>query len=420
MTVISNPISIHRYMGLSTDTKPTKAAPLGLAPPTNASTFYEHDTGELWITYDSTTWVPKDIGSKRAWTFGTPTLRQANAGQASWSRYQYQKGGTGWNAKLEGGAQSGDDWASMFVPVNELPLSELATVLWSYHKADSVQSGVALEIWAHDPNDFSKRAEIGQTMDAVGVTAGWHSEELTITDDEFKWWGENVTDADGSAPDTCTTTNTNYTWAEYITDSVFSTWTIYRIELVIGWVGAGTLLPAHLAEVVINGTVIPLGPKSGKSSVDVLQTKTIIGGAATALDVISEHASTGEDWDFDMGASGYVTKAIVTIATASLTERLTLYLFTVAPTGVVNDNVANNSPVVADIPYLVGWVDFPALEDTSSAAMSQTIATPSTVGNLPLAYKGPVLYGILIGRDGGTLGGVLCSIHLFADIQEDN
>ena len=350
------------------------------------------------------------------WTFGAPTLRQSNAGQASWSRYQYQKGGTGWNAKLEGGIQSGDDWASMFVPVNEIPLSELNTILWSYHKAGSVQSGVALEIWAHDPTDFSKRAEIGQTMGAVGYTAGWQSEELDTSASEFKWWGENV-----GSPDTCATTNTDYTWAQYQSDSVFSTWTIYRIEFVIGWVGAGTLLPAHLAEVVINGTAIPLGPKNGKSSVNAVHARSIAGGAAGALDVVSNAtASSGTAWTWDMGASGYITKGIITIATTSLTSRLALFLFTVTPTGELDDNDPNNSPLVADIPYFVGVIDFPALVDRAAGGPSYTIATPSTVGNLPLAYKGPVLYGILVNLDAATLGNAVCSIHLFADIQEDN
>ena len=359
--------------------------------------------------------VARALKTIPTWTFGAPTLRSSNEGQASWSRWQYQKGATAWNALLEGGVQSGDDWASMFVPVNEMPRSELKTILWSYHKTDTAQSGVALEIWAHDPSDFSKRAEIGQTMAEVGTTAGWHSEKLDTSLSEFKWWGENV-----GSPDTCTTTNTNYTWAQYQTDSVFSTWTIYRIEFVIGWIGSGTLEPAHLAEVVINGTVIPLGPKSGKSSVMEISTKTIIGGVATANDIISEHASTGTDWDFNVGASGYITKAIVTIATHALTERLRLELYTVAPTCETDDNKVPTGPLAADIPNLVGWIDFPAMTDTSAAGLSYTIATTSTVGNLPLPYKGPALYGILMGLDGGTLGNVVCNISLFCDIQEDN
>ncbi len=59
MTVVQNPIQIHRYIGLSTDTKPTIAAPDGKSPPTIGSTFYEYDTGTMFITYDGTNWEPK-------------------------------------------------------------------------------------------------------------------------------------------------------------------------------------------------------------------------------------------------------------------------------------------------------------------------------------------------------------------------
>jgi len=64
MTVVAHPISIHRYIGASTDTKPTIAATQSMAPPTIGSTFYERDTGLLYITYDGTNWVVKDQVSK--------------------------------------------------------------------------------------------------------------------------------------------------------------------------------------------------------------------------------------------------------------------------------------------------------------------------------------------------------------------
>jgi len=53
MTVSKIPIQAHHYVGASTDTKPTAAThdtPIG-------STFFEHDTGILYITYDGTNWV---------------------------------------------------------------------------------------------------------------------------------------------------------------------------------------------------------------------------------------------------------------------------------------------------------------------------------------------------------------------------
>lgn len=41
--------SAQRYLGLSTDTKPT-SVPVG-------STFYEYDTKEEYVTYDGTNWT---------------------------------------------------------------------------------------------------------------------------------------------------------------------------------------------------------------------------------------------------------------------------------------------------------------------------------------------------------------------------
>ena len=61
MTVIKNPIQIYRFVGLSTDTKPTRATqevPL-------ASTFYAYDIDAMYITYDGTNWLPKDDELRR-------------------------------------------------------------------------------------------------------------------------------------------------------------------------------------------------------------------------------------------------------------------------------------------------------------------------------------------------------------------
>lgn len=58
MTVIQRSFQTEKYIGASTDTKPTEAAN-GTHP---LATFYEYDTGLLYITYDGTNWVVKDIG----------------------------------------------------------------------------------------------------------------------------------------------------------------------------------------------------------------------------------------------------------------------------------------------------------------------------------------------------------------------
>jgi len=49
------------FIGLSTDTKPTASSHDGLPSPVTGSTFVEHDTGSVYITYDGTNWKLKDL-----------------------------------------------------------------------------------------------------------------------------------------------------------------------------------------------------------------------------------------------------------------------------------------------------------------------------------------------------------------------
>lgn len=56
MTVKDTSHKQFKYIGASTDTKPIAA----LYNTTPGSTFYEYDTGIMYITYDGTNWVEKD------------------------------------------------------------------------------------------------------------------------------------------------------------------------------------------------------------------------------------------------------------------------------------------------------------------------------------------------------------------------
>ncbi len=156
----------------------------------------------------------------------------------------------------------------------------------------------------------------------------------------------------------------------------------------------------------------------GKRLVTVTTTKALDSsiGAYTAEDVLSESdgAGTGTDWDFDAvgkvnGGTGYIVKAQAICETTAVTPRLTLYLFNVAPaagTHELDDNSANNSPIHADITsnYYIGKIDFPAMEDLGGD--SESLASPSTYGNLPLAFNcataDDALYGVLVTRDAFT------------------
>ena len=283
--------------------------------------------------------------SSASWLFGHPVLRADNNATAAWTTNMtspiYQKGG-GWTAEFFGGVQTGDDWAACYIPVNELPVSHFQEAQWSYYMTATETMGINIVIWVHDADDFDKRAEITQLGGHADLekSAGWNAFEFTSDTAGMFYYGENT-------EGTLLTAGTQYTWAQFQADNLFKDWVIYRISLEYGWEASGTFDLAYLAEVKLNEVPVPLFPRNSTHRRDVLTTKTIIGGAAAALDVVSENATTGTDWDFDFGGTGYITKAIITIATTTLTERLALFLFSKPPTGEVNDNVASDSPVAA-------------------------------------------------------------------------
>ena len=123
-------------------------------------------------------------------------------------------------------------------------------------------------------------------------------------------------------------------------------------------------------------------------------------------DVVSEHATAGLPWTFagmarTDGGSGVIEKSIILCETTGLVPRLTLFLYTGKPTGVLNDGITNTNIVVADTLLSVGWIDYPAMEDLGTG-QSQTIAVPgNSVNNLLLPYicTGTNLYGVLVTRD---------------------
>jgi len=221
--------------------------------------------------------------SAAGWLFGNPVLMAGGAGIASWGKgiqslSTHQKG-SGWVADLYGGAQSGDDWAACYIPVNELPVTQLDNLQWSWYQTATETLGLGVVIWVHDPDDFDKRAEISQLANISGLdkSAGWNSHEFDSTADQMFFYGENTTGTDLTA-------GTNYTWDEFQADTIFSGWSVYRISFDWGWDASGTYESAYLAEVKINGMYIPIRPDiselipgSGK-----MYSATLTGGANAA------------------------------------------------------------------------------------------------------------------------------------------
>lgn len=133
-----------------------------------------------------------------------------------------------------------------------------------------------------------------------------------------------------------------------------------------------------------------------------------------ANDVISESDTngTGTAWTFTgPGRSGYIVGATVITDDASLTPSMTLFLFTKTPTGELDDNAANTSPVYAtDVPVAagaagwIGHIDFDAMESLSATA-SWSLASLGSAGNLAIPYSTvatDALYGVLITRGAFT------------------
>ncbi len=357
--------------------------------------------------------------------FGKPMLRSANNGRALWTRVnnlgQWQKG-TGWQANLYGGVQTGyDDWAAMFVPTSELRVSDFNAALWTYDMTAAQTFGVNVVIWAHHPNDFSKRVEITQRGNVAGLgkTLGWNSHTLDKTVAQFFWNGEDWSTGEAVAlagSDLTSGPGELYTWAQFQADVLFRDWHIYRVSLEYGWEASGTFDNVWVVELKLNGMQIPIKPETGRHKRAVLTAQTAVTGAVGANDVVCDSADPGHDWDFEFGGTGYITKAIIATPT-DVTPKTTLYLFTAAPTGEIKHNEVNTSPLAADLPYYVGKIDFPAL--SNKGGQNQAVVTPSTIGNLPLAFDNHHLYGVLVDLDGvNWLTGII-TIILSADMEDN-
>ena len=148
----------------------------------------------------------------------------------------------------------------------------------------------------------------------------------------------------------------------------------------------------------------------GKRLVTVTTTKALESASAyEAEDVLSESDTNGAgtDWDFDAvgkvnGGTGYIVRANAICETTAVTPRLTLFLFNAAPSCELDDHAANTAVLHADKGTYIGKIDFPAMEDLGTGD-SESVASPSTYGNLPLAFNcataDDALYGVLVTRD---------------------
>ena len=150
---------------------------------------------------------------------------------------------------------------------------------------------------------------------------------------------------------------------------------------------------------------------SNSSIITVAVTQAL--AAATAYhanDVMCSSAATGVQWTFAAifranTTYGRIVKATLQSQSENVVPECVAYVFNAAATTVDEDHAANTNPDAADLANYIGKVDFPALESLGTTD-SVAVCTPSTYGNLPLAFTcsstADDLFGVLVTRDAFT------------------
>ncbi len=357
------------------------------------------------------------------WLFGAPALAKDGNGTASWVSSQasplFQKGTSGYLARLNSGDQSGDDWGAVYIPVNQLPTYEFNETMWSWHQTNNEAYGMNMVIWLQALTDFDKRVEVTQAPSGSTLEkgSGWNAHELNRDTVQFFYYGENVVGSDLVA-------GTQYTWKQFQGDNLFKNWLIYRISFEWGWYSTGTFEDAYLADVSLNGQIIVIQPSTSELLLnanpipfEVRVVKNFDAAAQyTANDVMSDDVCTTtsptEYWTFpnmakEKGGYGVIDFATLFLETENQEPRIDLLLFNAIPTGVLTDNLPNTNPVKADIASWVGNLAFVATNKEAALVASTSQMGPSTVGGTPVYYKcaagSTTLYGVTVTRTTVTL-----------------
>ena len=331
-----------------------------------------------------------------SWLFGHPVVRAGGSGTASWDEPSTaaiaQKGG-GWVATLIGGAQSGDDWAACYIPVNEYPITMLSAAQWSYYMAATQNMGVNIVIWVHDPEDFEKRAEITQLANVTGLgkTIGWNTHELNTTTDQFFYYGENTTGTNLTAG-----SSNLYGLDDFQADRIFKDWVIYRISHEIGWDASGTYTAAYLAEVTLNKIPVPLVPPESMpyeftingvnfNGSNRIKTLMLPGDCASGAFVTLHHWNTAgseENYEVPTGKVFIAYQALV-------------YESNAAGIGVVGEtDVADTTPFTKEVLFLSNGTALPSMENCWGTFAAGNFVTASSIS---YTFKsGSALYGVEI------------------------
>ena len=153
-----------------------------------------------------------------------------------------------------------------------------------------------------------------------------------------------------------------------------------------------------------------IGRPSTETKKTVTSSRVILAAGNYGVnDILADNE--GSHWEFSNavkrpGKSGKITKAQITVETTAQAHRLTLYLFSEAPTSELTDNLVNTGPADADRGFYLGKIDFPALESLG-AGNSDTLAVESSpTSGIPFEFKcansSRILYALLVTRDAFT------------------
>lgn len=245
--------------------------------------------------------------------FGEPVLKCGGVGKVGWVKDTgnalglHQKSASGYLANLYGGAQSGgNNWAAVYIPVNELSLTELRDAMWSYYLTNAETMGVNMVIWVHDPKDFDKRAEITQLANIATLekAAGWDAHELDVAVDQFFFYGEGTTGTGLTAGPA-----NLYGLDDFRADALFKDWRVYRVSFEYGWEASGTFEDAWVADIKLNGQMIWLVPRPGE----------VIGRETKTIYAATPNPSTTKATTITPAATKRVRILNVFVATASNT-----------------------------------------------------------------------------------------------------
>ena len=267
-------VTPNRFIGESTDTKYTQATNSRVR---NGDTFYEQDTGDLYITYDGTNWVlkpnkvslvepvtgkPRRIHVKPVFGNFAATVDQHGIGHLVRGGYGLTAGnggnvdlGIGYLAHLES-TSAGADVASFGIPLN-IPVNKINTLTYIEKTQDDTdkQPNISFRLdsaqrgaWAHEQGTSTTSMYLVN----YNVTSAASDNDWQIIDplDDTTWQLKNWHTRIATPDATIAADDASSTYAQYAATDIGD---YYIKELVVAYTGDTKGDWAKVGSLVING-----------------------------------------------------------------------------------------------------------------------------------------------------------------------